>query len=214
MDEQTQNALYQYVTDMFASEDEALQWIQSETKRNEMPQISLSAQEGRLLQFLAQSVGARNVVEIGTLAGYSGTWLARGLPDDGKLYTMEYSPKHAAVARASFQRAGVADKVQLFEGAALDNLKLVEDKGPFDFIFIDADKPTYPQYLSWAVENLRIGGMVAAHNAFGGGRVANPDGDFAREIHQFNQMIADEPRLSSTIIAVGDGMAAGIKQQQ
>ena len=212
MDEKTLDALNQYVTDLFASEDEALQWIQAETRRNEMPQISLSPQEGRLLQFLLQAVGARKVVEIGTLAGYSGTWLARGLPDDGVLYTMEFSPKHAEVARASFERAGVADKVQLFQGAALDNLKKIEGKGPFDFIFIDADKPTYPQYLTWAVDNLRPGGMVTAHNAFGGGRVADADSDFAREIHTFNQMLADEPRLFSTILSIGDGMAAGIKR--
>jgi caffeoyl-CoA O-methyltransferase len=91
-------------------------------------------------------------------------------------------------------------------------LKQVEEKGPFDFIFIDADKPTYPQYLTWAVDNLRPGGMVTAHNAFGGGRVAEPDSDYAREMRQFNQMLADDPRLSSTILSIGDGMAAGIKR--
>lgn len=211
MDEKTLNALNQYVTDLFASEDDVLRWIQAETRRNEMPQISLSPQEGRLLQFLLQSVGAHKAVEIGTLAGYSGTWLARGLPEDGVLYTMEYSPKHAEVARASFERAGVSSKVHLFQGAALETLKQIEGKGPFDFIFIDADKPTYPQYLEWAVDHLRPGGMVTAHNAFGGGRVAEPDGEYAREMRTFNQMLADDPRLSSTILSVGDGMAAGIK---
>jgi caffeoyl-CoA O-methyltransferase len=211
MDEQTQYALNQYVTDLFAQEDDVLKHIQAETQRNDMPQINLSPQEGRLLQFLAQSVATRKAVEIGTLAGYSGTWLARALPDDGKLYTLEASSKHAQVARASFERAGLADKVELLEGAALTMLGKIEQHGPFDFVFIDADKGTYPQYLGWAVDNLRVGGMVAAHNAFANGRVTAEGDDFARDMHTFNQLMAREPRLSSTIIAVGDGMAAGIK---
>lgn len=210
MDQQT-DTLNQYVTELFATEDDVLQFIQEETRRNDMPQINLSPDEGRLLQFLAQAVGARKAVEIGTLAGYSGTWLARALPDDGKLYTLEASSKHAQVARASFERAGLNGKVELLEGAALDNLNRIEQHGPFDFIFIDADKGTYPQYLAWALENLRVGGMVTAHNAFAGGRVVREGDDYAREMHTFNQLMAREPRLSSTIIAVGDGMAAGIR---
>src|SRR5690606_18777266 len=154
--------------EIFAAEDDALQWIQEETRRNNMPQISLSPQEGRLLQFLVRSVGARKAVEIGTLAGYSGTWLARALPEDGRLITLEMDSKHARVARANFERAGVSGKVELIEGPALSSLKNIQDRGPFDFVFIDADKGGYPRYLEWAISNLRSGGMVAAHNAFRG----------------------------------------------
>jgi caffeoyl-CoA O-methyltransferase len=212
MDEQTQAALEQYVVELFASEDDALQWIQSETVRNDMPQISLKPEEGRLLQFLVQAVGARKAVEIGALAGYSGTWIARALPADGKLYTLEVSSKHAAVARASFEKAGVSDRVELIEGAALDSLRKLSAQGPFDFVFIDADKGGYPAYLEWAVANLRPGGMVAAHNAFRGGAVVNPGSDDDRAMDQFNRSIADNPQLQGTILSIGDGMAVGIKQ--
>lgn len=207
-----QQAFNQYVTEIFAAEDDALQWIQEETRRNNMPQISLSPQEGRLLQFLVRSVGARKAVEIGTLAGYSGTWLARALPEDGRLITLEMDSKHARVARANFERAGVSGKVELIEGPALSSLKNIQDRGPFDFVFIDADKGGYPRYLEWAISTLRFGGMVAAHNAFRGGGVINPGNDDDRGMHHFNRSIAEDKRLFSTILAIGDGMAVGIKQ--
>jgi caffeoyl-CoA O-methyltransferase len=204
--------LNQYVTDLFASEDEALQWIQSEAQRNGMPQISIKPFEGRMLQLLAQTVGAKKIVEIGTLAGYSGTWLARALPADGKLYTLEKSSKHAEIARSGFQRAGVSDKVELIEGSAIESLRKLSDKGPFDFVFIDADKLSYPEYLAWAVENLRVGGMVTAHNAFRNGRITMPENEEDRAMDVFNRAVAREKRLDSTILGVGDGMVMGIKK--
>jgi caffeoyl-CoA O-methyltransferase len=210
MDQQT--ALIQYVTSLFAPEDAALQSIQSEAQKNNMPTISLDAHEAQLLQFLARAVGARRIVEIGTLAGYSGTWLARALPDDGILYTLEASPKHAQVARRSFDQAGLNGKVELIEGPAQESLRQLATKGPFDFVFIDADKESYPQYLDWAVENLRPGGMVAAHNAFRNGAVLKPQSEGDRIIDAFNRSLAAHPQLHSTLMAVGDGMAAGIKK--
>ncbi|MAS32567.1 MAG: methyltransferase [Anaerolineaceae bacterium] len=208
----SQDALDAYVSGLFAPEDDILQWIQAETRRNDMPQISLAPQEGRLLQFLMQAVGARTVVEIGCLAGYSGTWLARALPADGKLYTLEVSSKHAQVARNSFEKAGLTHQVELLEGPALESLQKLTSEGPFDFVFIDADKGSYPQYLQWAVDNLRPGGMVAAHNALRGGRVVNPSSADDEAMHAFNQSLADNHQLFSTIFALGDGMAVGIKQ--
>ncbi|HLV34418.1 MAG TPA: O-methyltransferase [Spirillospora sp.] len=212
MDEQTISALNRYVTELFAPEDDVLLSIQETTRQNDMPQISLAPQEGRLLQFLVHATGAHKAVEIGTLAGYSGTWLARALPDDGKLWTLEVSSKHAAVARANFERAGLSHKVELLEGPALDSLKKIEPQGPFDFVFIDADKPGYPHYLEWAVVNLRPGGMVTAHNAFRGGRVIAPSSEEDRGMVDFNRLLAADDRLFSTILAIGDGMAAGIKK--
>ncbi len=206
-----QQTFEQYVTDLFAAEDDVLTTIQAETRRNDMPQISLAPQEGRLLQFLVKVTQAQKVVEIGTLAGYSGTWLARALPVTGKLYTLEASSKHAAVARASFERAGLSQQVELLEGPGLQSLAKLTGSGPFDLVFIDADKGSYPQYLDWAVENLRIGGIVTAHNAFRGGRVMDPQSDDDRIMHEFNQALAANKRLYSTIFAIGDGMAAGIK---
>ena len=200
-----------YVSELFAQEDEVLAWIQAETRRHNMPQISLSAQEGRLLQWLAQVVNARRIVEIGTLAGYSGTWLARALPEGGMLYTLEVSSLHARVARASFARGGLTGRVQLLEGPALESLKEVSAHAPFDLIFIDADKEGYPQYLAWALEYLRVGGVIASHNAFRGGRVLAPESADDGGMDQFNRALAAEPRLSSTLFAIGDGMAVGIK---
>lgn len=206
------DALNDYVTQLFVEEDETLRWIQAEADRNSLPQISLKAHEGRLLQFLVLAVGAKNAVEIGTLAGYSGIWLARALPEGGKLYTLEKSSKHAQVSRASFERAGVAHKVELLEGDALDSLKKITPRAPFDFVFIDADKGGYPHYLAWAVENLRPGGMLAAHNAFRGGGVLSPQNDDDRGMDDFNRTLANHPQLESTILAIGDGMAVGIKR--
>lgn len=211
--ERTLPTLDQYVVDLFSPEDDALKWIQEEAARNELPAISVRPHEGRLLQFLLKAIGAKKVVEVGTLAGYSGTWMARALPADGKLYTLERSSKHAQVAQASFKRAGVSDKVQLFEGPALESMQKLKGQGPFDFVFIDADKGGYPKYMEWAIENLRVGGIVAAHNAFRNGHVIAPENDDDKAMHQFNQALAKNDRLDSTIIAMGDGLAVGIKKR-
>ncbi len=207
-----QDQLNTYITDLFAPEDDVLSWIQSEADRNQLPTISIQPYEGRVLQLLLHAVGARKVVEIGALAGYSGTWIARALPADGKLYTLEKSAKHAQVARASYARAGVAERVELIEGDALDSLRRLSAQAPFDFIFIDADKGGYPAYLAWAVDNLRPGGMVAAHNALRHGRIVAPETDEDRAMLVFNRALADHPQLESGIIGVGDGLAVGIKR--
>jgi caffeoyl-CoA O-methyltransferase len=204
--------LDEYVDELYVTEDDVLKSIQAEAESQQMPAISVRPFEGRLLQFLVYSTGAKKVVEIGALAGYSGTWIGRALPADGKLYTLEKSSKHAAVARSSFERAGLNGKVELLEGDAQDSLKKLTSKGPFDLVFIDADKPGYPAYLAWSVENLRPGGMVAAHNAFRNGRVLAPESEDDRAMDTFNRALAAEPRLESFILAIGDGMAVGVKK--
>ena len=203
--------LDEYVDELYVEEDEVLKGIQAEAESQQMPAISVRPFEGRLLQFLVYSTGAKKVIEIGALAGYSGTWIARALPADGKLYTLEKSSKHAAVARSSFARAGL-NNVELLEGDAQDSLKKLASKGPFDLVFIDADKPGYPAYLAWSVENLRPGGMVAAHNAFRSGRVLAPESEDDRAMDAFNRALAAESRLESFILAIGDGMAVGVKK--
>lgn len=205
-------ALVDYVNNLFAPEDEVLRSIQAEADRQAMPSISLDAHEAQALQFLITAIGARKAVEFGTLAGYSGTWIARALPADGKLYTLEASPKHAAVARSSFERAGVSAKVEIIEGPALESMRTLDARGPFDFIFIDADKESYPQYLAWAVENLRSGGIIAAHNALRHGGVVSLQNDGDRLMDQFNRALAADKRLFSTLFTFGDGMALGIKR--
>lgn len=206
------NPLDQYIADLFAREDEALQWIQAEADRQGVPPISILPDEGKLIYFLARAVGARRAVEIGVLAGYSGVWIARALPAGGKLYALELSEKHARIAQRSFERAGVAERVEILEGPALNSLDRLTPRGPFDFVFIDADKPGYVDYLNWAVDNLRPGGMVAAHNALSGRRILTPENEQDFAMAAFNRALADDQRLDSTIIAVGDGLAAGIKK--
>jgi caffeoyl-CoA O-methyltransferase len=165
------------------------------------------------LQILMRAIGAQKVVEVGALAGYSGVWLARALPPGGKLTTLEKSSKHAQVARASFERAGVVDRVELIEGSALESLKKLTAQGPFDFMFIDADKANYINYLSWGVNNIRPGGMITAHNAYRGGKVLAPESDDDRGMAAFNEALAHDTRLESTIIGVGDGMAVALRKE-
>jgi caffeoyl-CoA O-methyltransferase len=206
------NPIDQYIAELFAPEDEALQWIQAEADRQGVPPISILPDEGKLIYFLAKAIGARTAVEIGVLAGYSGVWIARALPADGQLYALELSERHARIARRSFERAGVAERVDILEGPAMDSLGKLVARGPFDFVFIDADKPAYVDYLNWAVDNLRPGGIVAAHNALSGRRILTPENEQDFAMVAFNRALADDPRLDSTIIAVGDGLAAGIKK--
>lgn len=212
MDSNTRAELDHYITTLYAQEDETLRWIQDEANRHELPAISLKPFEGRLMQLLAAMINAKKIVEIGTLAGYSGVWLARALPHDGKLYTLEKSARHAQVARRSFHRAGVADKVEVLEGDARESLRRLSAHAPFDLVFIDADKGSYPDYLAWAVEHLRPGGMVAAHNAFRSGSILKPQSADDHAMLAFNQAIADHPQLNGMILAVGDGMAVGVKK--
>lgn len=212
LNDSTRTKFDEYVSDIYVQEDEALKWIQAEAERQQLPNISIRAFEGRLLQMLVIMSGAKKMVEIGALAGYSGTWLARALPAGGKLFTLEKSSKHAGVARASFERAGVSDRVELIEGDALDSLKKLATQGPFDLVFIDADKGGYPAYLAWAVANLRPGGIVAAHNAFRSGKTLAPQDDDDRGMDNFNRSLAENDQLESFIFAIGDGLAVGVKK--
>src|SRR5688572_16340555 len=142
-----------YIENLFSRNDSALQSALEDSERNGLPAINVSANEGRLLYMLAKVSGAKRILEIGTLGGYSTIWLGRALPQDGSLLSLEYSPKHAEVARANIARAGLADKVEVRVGAGLDLLPQLADRGegPFDLFFIDADKENYPGYLQWAI---------------------------------------------------------------
>jgi caffeoyl-CoA O-methyltransferase len=207
--------LDQYVTELFAQEDDALKQAQQNALSNGIPRIHIQPFEGRLLQFLAEITNAQKIVEIGTLAGYSGIWLARSLAPEGKLYTLELDPKHAAVAQENFANAGLAEKVEIRQGIALESLEALRSEAPFDFIFIDADKVSYPQYLAWAIDNVRSGGLIVAHNALtsdGRPRVFPPFAEGDQQVVEYNQAIADDERLSSFIIGAGAGMSVAMKK--
>ncbi len=198
-----------YVKTLFAAEDDSLRWAQEQAEANGLPSISLDADEGRTLQVLAKAAGARKALEIGALGGYSGIWIARALPADGHLFTLEVSSKHAQVARASYERAGVADRVTLIEGAALDTLPKLAKQAPFDLVFLDADANNYTNYLRYVTDYLRPGGLLTMHNALEG----QPDSHSARQPHfaAFNQAIANSPDFTSTILPFGAGFLVAVK---
>ncbi len=205
--------LSDYITGLFARPDAALQRALTESPQRGLPTISINPEEGRFLQFLARACGAKKALEIGTLGGFSGIWIARGLLPEGKLITLERSPEHAAVAREHFEAAGLKGKVEIRLGDAHDTLPTLTSEGPFDFIFIDAEKTGYDEYYEWAMTNLRVGGVMAAHNAFRGGAVADPNDRQADTeiIRRFNQRAASDPRGISTIYPAGDGTLVTVK---
>jgi caffeoyl-CoA O-methyltransferase len=207
----TERTVDDYINDLFAQEDSVLRHIQDETLRRGMPRISIEPYEGRLLQFLAQMIRAQRIVEVGTLAGYSGTWLARALPDNGTLFTIESSSRHASIAREHFEKAGLSRKVHVRQGEALAILPKLTVYQPFDMMFVDADKANYPAYLQWAVENLRSGGIFVSHNALRGGRVLDPQTDVEQWMADFNARIAHHPLLNSFVMDIGDGLAVAMR---
>lgn len=203
----------QYISSLFAEENSALQQAREESPKLGLPAINIKPEEGRFLQFLACASGARKAVEIGTLGGYSGIWIAHGLHPGGKLYTLDKESRHAEVARAHFAAAGLSDVTEVLVGDAHSVLLELSDQGPFDFVFIDAEKPGYPAYFDWAIANTRLGGIIAAHNAFRKGTVAGlgQDDTHSELMRQFNQQVASDERLISTIYPAGDGTLISVK---
>lgn len=203
----------QYITELFAAPDAALQEIYEATPQKGLPAISVRPEEGRFLQLLVCLSGGQRALEIGTLGGFSGTWIARGLAPGGKLITLEKEPRHAEVAREHFALTGVSELVEIRTGDAHQLLKELAGTGPFDFVFIDAEKPGYPAYFAWAVENVRLGGVIAAHNAFRKGSVTGnaPDDEFSELTRAFNRQVAADPRVISTIFPAGDGTLIAVR---
>jgi caffeoyl-CoA O-methyltransferase len=208
-----------YVAGLFAEEDAALAGVTRTIEEAAMPQISVSAVEGKLLHLLARLIGARRILEMGTLGGYSTIWMARALPPGGELITLELSAAYAEVARRNLERAGVKDRVTIRVGAALEVLPVMhaQDPSPFDFIFIDADKPPYLEYFRWALRFSRPGTLIVADNVIRDGEVLNPDteDDKVRGVQRFNAALAAETRVTSVILqTVGhkghDGMALAV----
>jgi predicted O-methyltransferase YrrM len=206
-------SLSQYITDLFARHDQPLQEAWDDTPKKGLPSISVKPEEGRFLQILVRASSATKALELGTLGGYSGIWIARGLVEGGKLISVEVDARHAEVAREHFSNAGLADRVEVRVGNAQNVLPGLISEGPFDFIFIDADKPGYPDYYEWAVENIRIGGVIAAHNAFRKGKVFDPhySDELVEIMRVFNRQVATDPRVISTIYPAGDGTIIAVR---
>lgn len=201
-----------YLTQALVPADEALEAALRDSAAAGLPAINVSPNQGRLLELLARSIGARRILEIGTLGGYSTIWLARALPPGGRLVTLEYDPRHAEVARANIARAGFAEVVEVRVGRAVDILPALE--GPFDLVFVDADKASNPDYFAWALKLSRVGSVIIVDNVVRGGAVVDASSTDPNilGIRRMNQMIAAEPRVAATAIqTVGskgyDGLA-------
>jgi caffeoyl-CoA O-methyltransferase len=203
--------LTRWAEQVYRPEDDVLREIRERSVREGLPAIAVGRFDGLHLEVLARAAGARKAVEIGTLGGYSGVCLLRGLGPEGVLHTFEREEKNARVARESFEKAGVAAQARIHVGAALEKLREIESAGPFDLCFIDADKVSYPAYLAWAARNLRRGGLLLADNAFGWGGVADDKpGDASVEaLKRFNEELARTFR--ATMIPTAEGLALGVK---
>ena len=191
-----------YVAGLFAPPDEALEAALRESGREGLPSINVSATEGKLLQMLVEISGTRRILEIGTLGGYSATHFARALPDGGALLSLELDEHHAEVARRNVERAGVSDRVEVRVGDARQSLqRLVEgDEGPFDLIFIDADKEGYPEYLDWSLRLSRPGTLILGDNVIREGNVIYSDDSTSQAVREFNEKLARDPRLSAIVL--------------
>lgn len=212
-----------YITDLFVPPDPVLDEALAASEAAGLPPHNVSANQGKLLLLLAQIQGARTILEIGTLGGYSTIWLARSLPSDGRIITLEADPKHAKVALANITRAGLADIVDIRLGRALDTLPQLAAEGlaPFDLIFIDADKPSNPDYLQWALKLSRRGTLIIADNVVRNGAVIDADSEdpSVQGIRRFNELLATEARVRATAIqTVGskgyDGFAMALVNDQ
>jgi predicted O-methyltransferase YrrM len=188
---------------LFAKTDEALEGALAASTAAGMPEIAVSPPQARLLEVLCRSVGARRILEFGTLGGYSTIAMARTLPADGLLTTLEFDPDRAEVAWENIEAAGLADMVDLRVGAALETLPLLasEGAGNFDFVFIDADKVNTPAYFAWALDHTRPGGLIFADNVVRGGSIVDPEGDEGAAAQRvFHEYLAEEDRVTATTI--------------
>lgn len=209
----------QYINNLLVNEDEALTATEASITEANIPPISISPNQGKFLQILAKLCNAKKILEIGTLAGYSTIWLARALPKDGQLITLEFDPKHAEVAHKNIIRAGLDSIVDIRIGKALDTLPQIEKEGiaPFDMIFIDADKSPYTEYFEWALRLSRPGTLIVADNVIREGKVLDPNStdEMVKGVQRFNEALAKNTAVTATIIqTVGakehDGMAIAV----
>jgi caffeoyl-CoA O-methyltransferase len=204
--------LARYVAATYLPEDEILRDIRERSRAAGLPEIQLGALDARLLEVLTRAAQVRHAVEIGTLGGYSGVALLRGMQPDGRLDTFEIDPRHARVAEESFRRAGFAGRARIHVGPALDRLGALE--GFCDLCFIDADKVSYPHYLDWAAHHLRPGGLVIGDNAFLFGELGEETNEPRPELaamRAFHERLAASGEFRATVIPTGEGLAVGVK---
>jgi predicted O-methyltransferase YrrM len=209
----------QYFTDALIASGDGFNAAMEANRKADLPAIDVTALQGKFLEILVRATGARRVLEIGTLGGFSTLWLARALPENGLVVTLELEPRHAEIAMHNLKIAGLANKVDLRIGPATETLKALaqEHTAPFDFIFIDADKASYPEYLQWSIKLSRPGTLIVADNVVRDGKVVDPESPdpHIQGVRRFTELVAAEPRLSTTVLqTVGtkgyDGFAISV----
>ncbi len=219
MDQQLFESVDQYISQLFHDGDDCLKATEQSIIESGIPQISVSPNQGKFLHILAKLCNAKKILEMGTLGGYSTIWMARALPENGKLVTLEIDKKHAEVAQQNFNRCGLASKIEIRLGKAIDILPQLktEGAGPFDMIFIDADKPPYTEYFKWALQLSKPGTLIIADNVIREGKVLlaeSPD-EMVTGVKRFNQFLSQCTDVTATIFqTVGtkehDGMAIAL----
>jgi predicted O-methyltransferase YrrM len=208
--------LFEYLKNNFSSEDEFLAELQIKAKEAGLPPISISPEQGKFMQFLLHSVNAKHVLEIGTLGAYSAITMARALPDDGKLITVENEPKHYEFACKMVSESGLEHKIEVVLADGKNFVKEYRTQNQFDFVFVDADKPSYLYYLNNITPKIKIGGIFAADNAFAFGFILdskperNPDD--VKSIRSFNEYFRTRDNYFTCIVPVGDGIIMGYKK--
>jgi predicted O-methyltransferase YrrM len=202
VDRERWDAVDAYIAGLFVGDDTALDEALAESREAGLPPINVAPNQGKLLHLLVRAIGARTVLEIGTLAGYSTIWLGRALPEDGRIVTLEIEPRHAEVARRNLERAGLEQLVSVRIGRAIDTLAELADEGagPFDFVFIDADKQSNSEYFEWALRLTRPGSMIVVDNVVRDGAVVDKDNEDPAILgtRRLNERMASEPRVSVT----------------
>jgi caffeoyl-CoA O-methyltransferase len=209
-------ALAAWADSVYQPEDDVLREIRARSDAAGLPPIHVGPFDGLHLEVLARAAGVRRAVEIGTLGGYSGVCLLRGMAPDGVLHTFELEAPRAELARESFARAGLLPRARIHVGRALERLGDVEGEGPFDLVFVDADKTGYPAYLAWAEEHLRRGGLLVADNTFGFGHVheerpAGESPEAMAALRAFSERLARGGRFRATILPTAEGLSVGVK---
>ncbi len=203
-------AINEYIDTTFDNEDGLLEEVVLSIKENGMPSISVSPSSGKLLTMLVTISGAKNVLEIGALGGYSGICLARGFGKEGNLTSLELEEEYASLAHSNLSKAGFGDKVTYLTGEALDNLeKLVSENKKYDFFFIDADKGNYENYLNYCIQLAEPGALIISDNVLAGGSVAIEGAEPRKHteiMKKFNKTVANHPKLQSILIPIGDGL--------
>jgi caffeoyl-CoA O-methyltransferase len=213
----TETKIVNYVESVFQPEDAILKEARERADKMGLPSIQVGKVDRLHLEVITAAIGAKKAVEIGTLGGYSGSSIVRGMGPTGKLYTFELEQSHADVALETFRRGGVAEQIEILVGPASENLDKITQYGPFDLVFIDADKTSYPLYLKWAAENLRVGGTVLGDNTFAWGMIADEKFESAEDkasvmaLREFNQTVAQGGRFRATILPTGEGLTFAVK---